>query len=126
MYDGRNCATCLVVDPVASPDGPLPPSTLNTLAAAAHLHDGDVTLMIPTKTGDIRVDSPVVQEAKSLNKAVKRVILANIGDGSDDKGASPLLAENMAEIIKEAQHEVGPFSHFIACANKHSSNYMSR
>lgn len=128
MYDGRTSATLLVTDPIVNATDPLPPSTLNTLAAASRLHDGDVTVMIPTRTGDVTLDSPVVKEAKELHPIVKRVALANIGDGGegDYSRASALLAENVAECVKEAQHEIGPFSHIIACANKHSSNYMAR
>jgi len=54
------------------------------------------------------------------------VVLANIGDGSGSPSASPLLAENVAECVRCIQHEIGPYSHLVACANKHSSNYMSR
>ena len=128
MYDGANAATLVVSDPIASPNGPLPPSTLHTLAAARRIHDGDVTLMIPSRTGDIRLDSPVIQEAREVSPIVKRVVLANVGDGdpSISANASALLAENVAECVREAQHQIGPFSHIIACANKHSSNYMAR
>lgn len=54
------------------------------------------------------------------------VVLANIGDGSGSSSASPLLAENVAECVRCIQHEIGPYSHLVACANKHSANYMSR
>mmetsp|Transcript_16471 Transcript_16471/g.25703 ORF Transcript_16471/g.25703 Transcript_16471/m.25703 type:complete len:355 (-) Transcript_16471:1956-3020(-) len=122
-----NAATLLVMDPVSSPDATeLPPHTLNTLTAAAHMHHGDITLMIPTAHGDLTAESPLIEVAKKLNPAVKKVCLATIGDGSDPKKSSPNLAENIAECIRTAQHEIGPFNHIVATANKHSANYAAR
>lgn len=126
LHDDQNASTLLISDPILSPTDSLPDSTLNTLGAAARIHRGDITLMIPVETGVVTMDSPVVEEARVLNPAIKKVVLANIGDGSGSPSASPLLAENVAECVRSIQHEIGPYSHLVACANKHSSNYMSR
>ena len=72
LHDDQNASTLLISDPILSPTDSLPDSTLNTLGAAARIHRGDVTLMIPVETGVVAMDSPVVEEARVLNPAIKK------------------------------------------------------
>lgn len=72
LHDDQNASTLLISDPILSPTDSLPDSTLNTLGAAARIHRGDITLMIPVETGVVTMDSPVVEEARVLNPAIKK------------------------------------------------------